>query len=51
MSWPVMLCHGTRPQVIKASVLRKALAADNQVVALDTGQHHAGRNRVGRDRR
>ena len=47
MAWPVMLCYGTRPQVIKGSVLRKALTADHQVVAVDTGQHYAGRNRTG----
>ena len=40
MPQPVMLCYGTRPQVIKASVLRKALAADHRVVAVDTGQHY-----------
>ena len=39
MPGPVMLCYGTRPQVIKASVLRRAL--DHQtVMAVDTGQHY-----------
>lgn len=36
----VALCYGTRPQVIKASVLRRALARVGQVVAVDTGQHY-----------
>ena len=37
---PVALFFGTRPQVIKASVLRDALAATGPVVAIDTGQHY-----------
>lgn len=37
---PVALFFGTRPQVIKASVLRDALAAALPVVAVDTGQHY-----------
>lgn len=35
-----MLCYGTRPQVIKASALRRELARDHDVVAVDTGQHY-----------
>jgi UDP-GlcNAc3NAcA epimerase len=34
------LCFGTRPQVIKASVLLAALRARWPVTALDTGQHY-----------
>lgn len=34
------LCYGTRPQVIKASALRRALGAHWNVVAVDTGQHY-----------
>ena len=34
------LCYGTRPQVIKASVLRRALASVGPVLAVDTGQHY-----------
>lgn len=40
MSGPIALCYGTRPQVIKASVLRRALSAVGQVAAIDTGQHY-----------
>ncbi len=36
----IALCYGTRPQVIKASVLRRALAALGPVHAIDTGQHY-----------
>ncbi|HET8649350.1 MAG TPA: UDP-N-acetylglucosamine 2-epimerase, partial [Gemmatimonadales bacterium] len=36
----VALCYGTRPQVIKASVLRRTLAALGPVLAIDTGQHY-----------
>src|SRR6266699_3198567 len=36
---PLALFFGTRPQVIKASVLRQALGAGS-VVAVDTGQHY-----------
>lgn len=34
------LFFGTRPQVIKASVLRSALGASSRVVTVDTGQHY-----------
>jgi len=37
---PVALFFGTRPQVIKASVLRDALAAVTPLVTVDTGQHY-----------
>jgi UDP-GlcNAc3NAcA epimerase len=37
---PIALCYGTRPQVIKASVLRRELARRWPVVAIDTGQHY-----------
>ncbi len=40
MPRPIMLCYGTRPQVIKASVLRRALQGVRPVVAVDTGQHY-----------
>ncbi len=40
MSAPIALFFGTRPQVIKASVLRDCLAAVGPVVAVDTGQHY-----------
>jgi UDP-N-acetylglucosamine 2-epimerase len=36
----IALCYGTRPQVIKASVLRLALARLGPVYAVDTGQHY-----------
>ena len=36
----IALCYGTRPQVIKASVLRRALATLEPVRAIDTGQHY-----------
>ena len=36
----IALCYGTRPQVIKASVLRRALASLEPVHAIDTGQHY-----------
>jgi len=36
----IALFFGTRPQVIKASVLRDALGAVGPVVAVDTGQHY-----------
>jgi UDP-GlcNAc3NAcA epimerase len=36
----IALCYGTRPQVIKASVLRSRLEARYSVVAVDTGQHY-----------
>lgn len=34
------LCYGTRPQVIKASVLRATLSRGRRVRAIDTGQHY-----------
>lgn len=37
---PLALLYGTRPQVIKASVLLEALAADWDVFSVDTGQHY-----------
>lgn len=37
---PIALCYGTRPQVIKASVLRQALGRIGPVLAVDTGQHY-----------
>ncbi|HKE91524.1 MAG TPA: UDP-N-acetylglucosamine 2-epimerase (non-hydrolyzing) [Gemmatimonadales bacterium] len=37
---PVALFFGTRPQVIKASVLREALAQIGPVLAVDSGQHY-----------
>ncbi len=40
MTSPIALFFGTRPQVIKASVLRDALARTAGVVAVDTGQHY-----------
>jgi UDP-N-acetylglucosamine 2-epimerase len=36
----VALCYGTRPQVIKASVLRRRLEETYDVLAMDTGQHY-----------
>jgi UDP-N-acetylglucosamine 2-epimerase len=36
----VALCYGTRPQIIKASILRKSLANGHRVRAIDTGQHY-----------
>ncbi len=39
-SAPVALFYGTRPQVIKASVLRDALRGVSPLVAIDTGQHY-----------
>jgi UDP-N-acetylglucosamine 2-epimerase len=36
----VALCYGTRPQIIKASVLRRALQETASVRAVDTGQHY-----------
>lgn len=40
MTGGIALCYGTRPQVIKASVLRRALAPVAPVTAIDTGQHY-----------
>jgi UDP-N-acetylglucosamine 2-epimerase len=36
----IALCYGTRPQVIKASVLRRRFEAGYEVLAMDTGQHY-----------
>jgi UDP-N-acetylglucosamine 2-epimerase len=36
----IALCYGTRPQIIKASELRRALAGYGRVLAVDTGQHY-----------
>jgi UDP-N-acetylglucosamine 2-epimerase len=36
----IALCYGTRPQVIKASILRHSLAGVGGVHAIDTGQHY-----------
>ena len=36
----VALCYGTRPQIIKASRVRRALSALGSVLAIDTGQHY-----------
>ncbi len=36
----LMLCYGTRPQVVKASVLLEVLRRRWSVVAVDTGQHY-----------
>jgi UDP-N-acetylglucosamine 2-epimerase len=36
----IALCYGTRPQIIKASVLRTRLEARYRVLAMDTGQHY-----------
>jgi UDP-N-acetylglucosamine 2-epimerase len=37
---PIALCYGTRPQVIKASVLRRECSHRWPLVAVDTGQHY-----------
>ena len=37
---PIALCYGTRPQVIKASVLRRELSRHWPLLAVDTGQHY-----------
>lgn len=37
---PIALCYGTRPQVIKASVVRRRLVELGPVLAVDTGQHY-----------
>jgi len=34
------LCYGTRPQIVKASVLLEALRSRWSVVAIDTGKHY-----------
>jgi UDP-GlcNAc3NAcA epimerase len=36
----IALCYGTRPQVIKASVLRRRLETGYDVLTVDTGQHY-----------
>ena len=36
----IALCYGTRPQTIKASVLRSALGTLARVTAVDSGQHY-----------
>ena len=36
----IALCYGTRPQVIKSSVLRPALEQIGPVYSIDTGQHY-----------
>ena len=36
----IALCYGTRPQVIKAGVLRRRLEAEYDILAVDTGQHY-----------
>lgn len=40
MTAPVALFFGTRPQVIKASILREALATVGPILAVDSGQHY-----------
>ncbi len=37
---PILLCYGTRPQVIKASCLVPALRSLGPVVTVDSGQHY-----------
>ena len=37
---PLALCYGTRPQVIKASLLIDAMSAHWRVITVDTGQHY-----------
>lgn len=39
-SLTIAVCYGTRPQVIKASILRREFAGLGKVVAVDTGQHY-----------
>lgn len=34
------LCYGTRPQVVKASILASTLREDWDLVSMDTGQHY-----------
>jgi UDP-N-acetylglucosamine 2-epimerase len=36
----IALCYGTRPQVIKAGVLRRRLEMGYDLLAVDTGQHY-----------
>lgn len=40
MRGPIGLFFGTRPQVIKASILRQSLSKVGQVLSVDTGQHY-----------
>jgi UDP-GlcNAc3NAcA epimerase len=40
ISGPVAICYGTRPQVIKASMLIEASAERWPLVTMDTGQHY-----------
>jgi len=40
MTAPLALFFGTRPQVIKAAILREALASAGPVLAVDSGQHY-----------
>ena len=40
MSQTLAVCYGTRPQIIKASVLLEELAHDWDVLSVDTGQHY-----------
>jgi UDP-GlcNAc3NAcA epimerase len=40
MTAPVALFFGTRPEVIKASIVREALAGIGPVLAIDSGQHY-----------
>jgi UDP-GlcNAc3NAcA epimerase len=37
---PIALCYGTRPQVIKASILCRELALHWPVITVNTGQHY-----------
>ena len=37
---PLALCYGTRPQVVKASMLAEALGARWPLLTIDTGQHY-----------
>lgn len=39
-SFRIALCYGTRPQIIKASMLRRAMAGLGDIIAVDTGQHY-----------
>ncbi|HEV8124669.1 MAG TPA: UDP-N-acetyl glucosamine 2-epimerase [Gemmatimonadales bacterium] len=36
----IALCYGTRPQIIKASILRRALEKAGPLFTVDTGQHY-----------
>ena len=40
MTAPLALFFGTRPQVIKAGILRETLASAGPVLAVDSGQHY-----------